>query len=64
MASSDDAPQMRSVRARIGAYESWARTEDRTALPSPSVGTVLIALAFLAVLRATRYRSTIVRERM
>jgi hypothetical protein len=55
---------MRSVRARIGAYESWARTEDGTALPSPSVGTVLIALAFLAVLRATRYRSTIVRERM
>ena len=55
---------MRTVRDRIGASESCARTEDGTALPSPSVGTVLIALAFLAVLRATRYRSTIVRERM
>ena len=31
MPTRDDSPQMRSKRGRIGAYESWARTEDRTA---------------------------------
>lgn len=27
---------MRSMRARIGAYESWARTEDRSARTWPA----------------------------
>ncbi|MGY4650503.1 hypothetical protein [Mycobacterium sp. URHB0021] len=35
MASSEDTPQMRSLRGRIGAYESWARTEDRAARTWP-----------------------------
>lgn len=35
MASTDDTPQMRSLRGRIGAYESWARTEDRAARTWP-----------------------------
>lgn len=29
MVNPDDAPKIRSMRGRIGAYESWARTQDR-----------------------------------
>jgi rubrerythrin len=35
MPTPDDSPQMRSLRGRIGAYESWARTEDRAARTWP-----------------------------
>jgi hypothetical protein len=34
--ATEDSPQWRSTRARIGAYESWARTEDRTARTWPA----------------------------
>lgn len=33
---SDDTPQFRRMRARLGAFESWARTEDRTARTWPA----------------------------
>jgi hypothetical protein len=33
---SEDTPQMRSLRGRIAAYESWARTEDRAARTWPA----------------------------
>ena len=36
MATSDDIPQLRSMRGRIGAFESWARTEDRSARTWPA----------------------------
>lgn len=32
----DDDPGLRSLRARIAAHESWARTEDRTARTAPA----------------------------
>jgi rubrerythrin len=35
MAKSDDTPQFRSMRGRIAALESWARTEDRSARTWP-----------------------------
>jgi hypothetical protein len=31
MAKAIDSPQFRSQRGRLGAYTSWAKTEDRTA---------------------------------
>jgi rubrerythrin len=36
MVSPDDTPQCRSMRGRIGAYESWARTDDRAARTWPA----------------------------
>jgi hypothetical protein len=36
MVGPDDNAQLRSIRGRIGAYESWARTEDRTARTWPA----------------------------
>jgi hypothetical protein len=36
MATSEDAPHLRSMRGRIGAYESWARTADRSARTWPA----------------------------
>ncbi len=35
MTRSEDTPQSRSMRARLGAFESWAKTEDRTARTRP-----------------------------
>jgi rubrerythrin len=35
MARSEDTPQFRSMRSRLAAYESWARTEDRSARTWP-----------------------------
>jgi hypothetical protein len=35
MGAPEDNPKLRSLRARIGAYESWARTEDRAARTWP-----------------------------
>ncbi|WP_006247202.1 hypothetical protein [Mycolicibacterium tusciae] len=34
--AADDTPQFRIMRARLGAFESWARTEDRTARTRPA----------------------------
>ncbi|MDG4668639.1 hypothetical protein [Mycobacterium sp. 236(2023)] len=36
MAADDDASKLRSLRGRIRAYESWAKTEDRTARTWPA----------------------------
>jgi hypothetical protein len=36
MAKSIDDPQFRSQRGRLGAYASWAKTEDRTARTAPA----------------------------
>lgn len=36
MAAADDTVKMRSLRGRIGAYESWARTPDRAARTWPA----------------------------
>jgi rubrerythrin len=36
MTTSDDTPQFRSMRGRLAAYESWARTEDRSARTWPA----------------------------
>lgn len=36
MAAADDTVKMRSMRGRIGAYESWARTPDRSARTWPA----------------------------
>jgi hypothetical protein len=36
MAKSTDNPQFRRQRGRLGAYASWARTEDRSARTLPA----------------------------
>jgi hypothetical protein len=36
VAAGDDTAKMRSLRGRIGAYESWARTPDRAARTWPA----------------------------
>ncbi|MBB5164940.1 hypothetical protein [Mycobacterium sp. AZCC_0083] len=36
MAKSTDNPQFRSQRGRLGAYTSWAKTEDRAARTLPA----------------------------
>jgi hypothetical protein len=41
MAKSTDSQQFRSQRGRLGAYTSWAKTEDSTARTAPAVRTFL-----------------------
>lgn len=36
MATGDDSPNLRSMRRRFGAYESWAKKEDRAARTWPA----------------------------
>ncbi|MCX2934718.1 hypothetical protein ORI20_31080 [Mycobacterium sp. CVI_P3] len=36
MSVRDDSPSQRSMRGRLGAYESWAKTEDRSARTWPA----------------------------
>ena len=49
MTRSEDTPQFRSMRARIGAFESWARIEERAARTLPARRAMLDKFENLAV---------------